>query len=64
MSIKSRALYLVAAASLLFVTACGESVTSEPDFKVKRLTYEEMVAMGCGDQIPWGKAPCIDPQRF
>jgi hypothetical protein len=62
MSIKSRALYLVAAVSLVFVSACAESATSEPDFKVKRLTYEEMVEMGCGDTVPWGKAPCLNPE--
>lgn len=61
MTVKSRFFVLIAAASLPLFAACSESPTAPESFKTRRLTTEDslsLVHMGCGDALPWGKAPC------
>lgn len=62
MTVKSRFFVLIAAASLPLMAACGESPTAPETMKSRRATTEDslsMVHMGCGDAVPWGKAPCV-----
>lgn len=64
MSVKSRLLVLVAIAALPVVGACSDVATA-PEFKTKRMSVADSLAfveMGCGDLIPWGKAPCAISQ--
>lgn len=61
MTSKSRFFVLIAAASLPFLAACGESPTGPEAFKTRRMSTEDslgLVSIGCGESIPWGKAPC------
>lgn len=62
MTRKSRlALLIVAAAVLPMISACSESLTGPNELKIRKdATYDSLVAMGCGEVIPWGKAPCND----
>jgi len=57
---KSRLVLLIVAASLPFLAACSESPTGPGELKIRNdATYDSLVAMGCGDALPWGKAPCL-----
>lgn len=57
---KSRFVLLIVAASLPMMVACSESSTGPTELKVRRdAVRDSLIAFGCGDQIPWGKAPCI-----
>lgn len=57
---KSRFAFLVIAASLPFLAACSESPTGPGELKIRRdATYDSLVALGCGDFIPWNRAPCL-----
>ena len=61
MTRKSRLIVLLAAASLPMIAACGESTTAPELTKSRKMTAEDsanFAAMGCGEQLPWGKAPC------
>lgn len=59
---KSRLAFFIVAASLPMIAACSESATGPAEFEVRTdMTVEEMQAMGCGDTVPWGFAPCIRP---
>lgn len=57
---KSRFALLIVVASLPMIAACSESSTGPTELKVRRdAVHDSLVGLGCGDQIPWGKAPCI-----
>lgn len=57
---KSRLALLVVAVSFPVFAACSESTTG-PELKVRKdATYDSLVALGCGDLLPWGKAPCAN----
>lgn len=59
---KSRLALLVVAASLPMLTACSDSLTAPTELKVRKdATTDSLIAMGCGDWQPWGKAPCLMP---
>lgn len=65
MTRKSRLTFVIAAASLAIFTACSETAPTSPEFsKVRRdAVRDSLIALGCGDTIPWGKAPCADPSN-
>lgn len=57
---KSRLALLIVAASLPMLGACSDAPTSPGELQVRRnSTYDSLVALGCGDVQPWGKAPCL-----
>jgi|GEM_PF-2474864 len=57
---KSRLALLIVAVSLPMIAACSESPTGPGELKIRRdVTYDSLVALGCGDNLPWGKAPCV-----
>jgi len=57
----SRFALLIVAASLPMLAACSESSTGPTELKVRRdATNDSLIALGCGDVVPWGKAPCLN----
>lgn len=61
MTSKSRFFVLIAAASLPLMAACSESPTAPETFKTRRMSVSDslgLVELGCGEYLPWGKAPC------
>lgn len=59
MTSKSRFFVLIAAATLPLMAACSELPTAPDDLKSRQLSTEDSLAMGCGEVVPWGKAPCV-----
>lgn len=62
MTRKSRLFVLIAAASLPMIAACSEVTTAPEMVKSRKMSVEDslaLVGMGCGEIVPWGKAPCI-----
>ena len=60
MTRKSRFAILIVAASLPMIAACSETSTGPTELKVRRdATTDSLIALGCGDIVPWGRAPCI-----
>lgn len=60
MTSKSRRTLIAVAVLLPMVGACAENPTGPAELKVRRdTTYDSLVALGCGDNLPWGKAPCL-----
>lgn len=56
----SRLVLLIVAASLPMVSACSESPTGPTEIKLRRdAARDSMIAFGCGEVLPWGKAPCV-----
>lgn len=61
MTRKSRLFVIIAAASLPMIAACGETTTAPEMSKARKMSVEDSLgyaAMGCGEVVPWGKAPC------
>lgn len=61
MTRKSRLFVIIAAASLPMIAACGEVATAPELSKSRKMSVEDSlgyVQMGCGEVLPWGKAPC------
>ena len=57
---KTRFALLIVAASLPMMAACSETSTGPTELKVRSdAAHDSLIAFGCGDQIPWGTAPCI-----
>ena len=56
---KSRLALLIVAASLPMLAACSDTVSGPRDLEVRKdISYDSLIALGCGDVVPWGKAPC------
>jgi hypothetical protein len=59
MTRKSRFLLIVGVASLPLFAACSDTVTGPAELQTRKDGTSELAAMGCGDLMPWGKAPCV-----
>ena len=56
----SRLTLLIVAASLPMLSACSDSPTGPGELQLRKdSTSDSLVSMGCGDVLPWGKAPCV-----
>ena len=60
MTSKSRRALIAVALIVPMFAACADAPTGPGELKVRKdATYDSLVALGCGDAQPWGKAPCI-----